>query len=319
MPDPEPGAGQVRVRVEVAAVTFMDVMRRSGSPIGPPASFPIVLGNGVAGVVDRVGPGVDESCLTTRVVTTTGGSGGYASLAVANAADLHVVPHSLDSRSAAAVLADGRTALGLFEAAKIRTGDVVVVTAAAGGVGSLLVQLAVAAGARVTGLVGSATKAESVGLDNVLNYRETGWSGRVPQADVVFDGVGGEITTALAARIRSGGRYLQHGAASGTWGVIEPRSDVDVIPLSVISVDGMAARALELTAAGTLKPLIVQTFPLAEAVRAHEAIEARTAIGKTLLILRSSSRSSDHREALRPRADHATPTSPGSTDPRPAR
>ena len=75
LPDPEPGPEQVRVAVEAAAITFIDTLIRTGSPVAPPATFPVVLGNGVGGHIDRVGPGVDPAWIGARVVTTTGGTG----------------------------------------------------------------------------------------------------------------------------------------------------------------------------------------------------------------------------------------------------
>lgn len=185
LPDPEPGAGQVRVAVEVAAITFIDTLIRAGSPVAPPATFPVILGNGVGGTVDLVGPDVDPTLIGSRVVTTTGGSGGYATLAVAGIADLHPVPEPLGLREATALLADGRTAVGLHRAAGIEPGETVVITAAAGGVGSILVQLAGASGARVIALAGSADKldlARSLGAATTVNYRDRDWTTRLGAA-----------------------------------------------------------------------------------------------------------------------------------------
>ena len=139
LPDPEPGTGQVRVVVEVAAITFIDTLIRAGSPAGSPATFPTVLGNGVGGVIDRVGHDVDPAWIGTRVVTSTEGTGGYASLAVAQTTDLHRVPDRLTLPEATARLADGRTAVGLHRVAGIRPDETVVVTAAGGGVGGVTV------------------------------------------------------------------------------------------------------------------------------------------------------------------------------------
>ncbi|GAB3261547.1 zinc-binding dehydrogenase [Kineosporia babensis] len=277
LPDPRPGEGQVLVQVEVAAITFMDVMRRSGSPIAPPAQFPLVLGNGVAGLVNL-------ATGRKRVVTSTGGSGGYASMALANRTDLHEIPDNVDSQTAAALLADGRTALGLFEAAQIQPAEVVVVTAAAGGVGSLLVQLAQEAGAQVIGLVGSPAKLRHVQAESKMTYSEGGW-----KADVVFDGIGADLAPQLFDRVNDHGRYLQHGAAGGRFGQIDAdqarRRRIEVIGLDQLgdSFD-LTERALARAAEGRLQPLIGQIYPLDEAARAHAAIEQRTAVGKSLLL-----------------------------------
>ena len=302
LPDPEPGPGQVRVATQVAAITFIDTLIRAGSPVAPPATFPVVLGNGVGGLIDRVGPDVDPAWIGARVVTTTGGTGGYASLALARTADLHRVPEPLDLPEATALLADGRTAVGLRHAAGIQPGETVVVTAAAGGVGSILVQLAKASDAHVIALAGSTEKldhARTLGADTAVNYRDQGWTTRLRAAapdgvDVVFDGIGADTTTALFALVRPGGRYVQHGAAGGSWGTIAPVTaadkDITVIPLSAIGANpgdlfSFTDRALELAAEGSIRPTIGQTFCLDDAAAAHAAIGSRTAIGKTLLLL----------------------------------
>lgn len=299
LPDPEPDTGQVRVAVEVAAITFIDTLIRAGSPVAPPATFPVILGNGVGGTIDRVGPGVDPAWIGTRIVTTTGGTGGYASVAIAATQDLHRVPDRLGLRAATALLADGRTAVGLHQAARIQPTETVIVTAAAGGVGSILVQLAKASGAEVIALAGSSTKldhARSLGADTTVNYRDHDWPTRIHAAaadgvDVVFDGVGADLTAALFPLVRPGGRYLSHGAAGGGWGTIDETAaaerDVTVIGLSAIGAAGMfdlTERALDLATRGTIRPTIGQTFSLDQASDAHATIESRAAIGKTLLL-----------------------------------
>ena len=303
LPDPEPGPGQVRVAVNVAAITFIDTMIRAGSAIGPPVTFPRILGNGVGGTVDLVGPDVDPAWIGVRVVTTTGGAGGYASVALAHTTDLHRVPVRLGLPEATALLADGRTAVGLHQATDIKPGETVVVTAAAGGVGGILVQLAKATGARVIALAGSAEKldhARSLGADSTVNYRDRDWTARIHTAaplgvDVVFDGIGAQTTTALFPLVRHGGRYAPHGAAGGSWGTIDSTAaaerDITVIPLAAIGstpedLFELTERALDLADRGTIRPTIGQTLPLDDAAAAHAAIEARATIGKTLLVPR---------------------------------
>jgi NADPH:quinone reductase len=299
LPDPEPGAGQVRVAVEVAAITFVDTLIRAGSNVAAAATFPLIPGNGVGGTVDRVAPGVDPAWVGTRVVTATGGTGGYASLALAVTADLHRVPGRLSLREATALLADGRTALGLHEAANIHADETVLVTAAAGGVGSILVQLAKASGARVIALAGSAPKldfARTLSADVTVNYRDHDWTTRIHTVapdgvDVVFDGVGAEITTILFPLVRPHGRYLSHGAAGGRWGTIDgttaAQRNVTVIGVSAIGAAAtfaLAERALRLAAQEVIRPTIGQVFSLDDTAAAHTAIESRATIGKTLLI-----------------------------------
>ena len=147
---PTAGDGQVLIEVEVANVTFVETQVRAGRAPNPAMlpTLPAVLGNGVGGVVASVGSGVEAAWLGRRVVSSLRGSGGYAEQAVAESAALIDVPVGMPIRDATALLADGRTALLLIRSAEIRPGETVLVEAAAGGVGGLLVQLAHAAGAR---------------------------------------------------------------------------------------------------------------------------------------------------------------------------
>jgi NADPH:quinone reductase len=298
LPDPEPGPGQVQVAVAVAAITFVDTQMRAGTFPGLPVSaFPVVLGNGVGGTVAALGEGVDRSWLGAEVVTSTGGRGGYASRAVAAADDLHRVPPGLALYDAVALLADGRTALALIQAAEVGRGQIVAVTAAGGGVGGLLVQLARRADAHVIALAGGARKlahARSLGASATVDYRAQGWEDRVGEAapaglDAAFDGVGGDVGPALVALLRPGGRYLPHGAASGRWAPVDERATT-VIPLSAVGggpVDmyRLVEHAFALAVAGELRPTIGQTYPLADAAAAHTAIEARATLGKSLLLV----------------------------------
>jgi NADPH2:quinone reductase len=260
-----------------------------------------VLGNGVAGTVVALGADVDAGWLGAEVATATGGSGGYATRAIAAATDLHRIPSGLDVRSAAALLADGRTAIGLTDAARIQPGDTVAVTAAAGGVGSLVVQLARNAGATVVALAGDDPKldhARSLGAGAAVNYRHPDWPRQLADIapgglDVAFDGVGGDTSRHLFDRIAPGGRYLPYGAASGAWGDVDAglaaSRGVTVVPLSAIGggpddLHRLIEAALQQAASGQIRPTIGQTYPLDRAADAHAAIEARATLGKTLLI-----------------------------------
>ena len=215
---------------------------------------------------------------------------------------LHRLPPGIDLQVAVALLADGRTAVGLADAARIVSGDTVVVTAAGGGVGSLLVQLAGRAGARVVALAGDSAKldlARSLGAHAAINYRDDDWAGQLDSdapngLDVVFDGVGGDVSAVLIDRARKGARYVTHGASSGSWAGIDgddaAARGIAVVPLWAIGVTPEATfdlveQALSLAAAGVIHPTIGQWFPLDRAADAHAAIERRATIGKTLLIV----------------------------------
>lgn len=298
LPDPAPGPGQVVVEAAFAGITFVETQVRAGRPPNPAMApaLPAVLGNGVGGVVSAVSAGADPALAGTRVVTSTGGSGGYAQRCVVPAAGLISVPGSLPADEAVALLADGRTALALAGAAAPGAGETVLVEAAAGGVGNLLVQLARHAGARVVALAGGPRKlavARELGADLAVDYREPDWAEVVRReagpVDVVYDGVGGQAGRDAFALLRPSGRYAGFGMASGSFAAIPAGARPGITRLSLGPFSpGKSAeltrRALALAARGMLHPVIGQRFPLDRAADAHAAIEARATTGKTLLI-----------------------------------
>ena len=163
------------------------------------------------------------------MVASLNGTGGYAERVVVPAARLIEVPDGVALRDAVALLADGRTALGLADRARLRTGDTVLVEAAAGGVGTLLVQIARNAGARVVALAGQPRKlaiARDLGADLTVDYSHDGWDQQVRDAvgevDVVFDGVGGDIGLAAFGLLAAGGRFCPFGMASGSFAPVTP-------------------------------------------------------------------------------------------------
>jgi NADPH2:quinone reductase len=292
-PDPVAGPGQAVVDVAHANITFVETQFRAtgGGPFA--GDLPMIPGNGVGGVVAAVGDGVDPALAGTRVVTSTGGSGGYAARVAVDAAALIAVPDGLALDAAVALLADGRTATLLSRAAAPRTGERVLVEAAAGGVGTLLVQLAKAAGAHVIAAAGGARKlglARSLGADECVDYTEDGWTERAGTVDVVFDGVGGDIGRAAFTLLGPGGRMVSFGLASGSWAGIDEAEaaarGVTLLGLTRPTPEAMreaTESALAEAAAGRLRPVIGQRFPLARAADAHAAMQARETVGKTLL------------------------------------
>jgi len=268
--EPVAGDGQVVIEVEYANITFVETQVRAGR--GPfPVQLPMIPGNGVGGVVDG-----------RRVIASLGGSGGYAERVAVSAGALLDVPDGMALDDAVALLADGRTATMLFDAAAVAPGERVLVEAAAGGVGTLLVQLASTAGATVIGAVGSERKlphVRSLGAEGVV------YSDIAGPFDVVFDGVGGEIARDAFSHLASGGRMLSYGLASGSWSPITPEeaAERDVVLVqpnrSPQDMRGYTERALS----SGLKPVIGQRFPLERAADAHAAIESRVTTGKTLL------------------------------------
>jgi NADPH2:quinone reductase len=290
---PRAGPGEVLVEVRFASITFVETQIRAGRPPHPwmAPALPAVLGNGVGGIVLAVGAGVDRALAGRRVVTTTGGAGGYAERVAVDASLPLEVPAPLDLHDAVALLADGRTALSLIEAARMQPGERVLVEAAAGGVGSLLVQLARNAGAHVVAAAGGERKLalpRELGADAAVDYARAGWTDEAGPVDIVFDGVGGAIGAAAYGLLRPGGRFIAYGMASGAFTALdgEERPGVTVVrgvPLTPARMRELSAEALAQAAAGRLRPTVGQTFALARAADAHAAIESRATRGKTLL------------------------------------
>ena len=295
--DVRAGPDEVVIGVEFANVTFVETQVRAGRPPHPSMlpALPAILGNGVGGTVIDASPWSG-----LPVVASLNGTGGYAERAVTTASRLIRVPDGLATRDAVALLADGRTALALTGRADLRAGETVLVEAAGGGVGTLLVQVARRAGARVVALAGQQRKlalARDLGADVTVDYSRDGWERQVRDAvgevDVVFDGVGGDIGLAAFGLLGAGGRFCPFGMASGRFAPVTPELAQDRQVAVRAGAGGspeelaaLARTALAEAAAGRLRPVIGQEFELAAAARAHAAIEARETVGKTLLTVR---------------------------------
>ena len=294
-----PGPGEVVIDVEVCGVTFVETQVRAGRPPRREMlpALPAILGNGVGGTVAAAGAGVDAALIGRRVVASLNGTGGYAEHATVAVGQLVDVPGGLALRDAVALLADGRTALSLIGRAHPTAGETVLVEAAAGGVGTLLVQLAKNAGARVIALAGQQRKlalARELGADIAVDYSAADWPERVREAagsvDVVFDGVGGDVGRAAFGLLGPGGRFCPFGMASGSFAPVTPELareyKVTISPGAAMSPAehvALVRTALAEAAAGRVRPVIGQELELERAADAHAAIEARATVGKTLL------------------------------------
>ncbi len=301
--DPVPGPGQVRVAVRAAGVHLLDTALREGlrGPAPAVAELPTIPGREIAGVVDALGPDTPADWLGKRVVSHLGfAPGGYAELAVADAGRLHEIPDRLDFAEAVAMIGTGRTAMGIVQFAEPGPGDVVAVPAAAGGIGTLLVQYARNAGATVIGLAGGPAKtalATQSGAGLAVDYTDPGWPRRLEEyrgkLTVVYDGVGGDVARTLVGLLAPDGRHVVFGWTSQGIGSDRPYL-VDGVSVSVLGPEMLRRaggddpmRTLELrslaeAAAGRLTPA-VRRFPLSRAADAHRALENRGTTGKVVL------------------------------------
>ncbi|MFF8651089.1 zinc-binding dehydrogenase [Streptomyces griseoluteus] len=301
--DPAPGPGQVRIAVAAAGVHLLDTALREGrqGPLPALPALPTVPGREVAGVVEALGEGVDGAWLGSRAVAHLGfAPGGYAELAVTDATRLHPVPEGLGFAEAVAMIGTGRTALGIAGFAEPGPASVVVVPAAAGGIGTLLVQHARNAGATVVGLAGGAGKTARVranGAHLAVDYTRPGWAAEVRawldgrEATLVYDGVGGEVAREAVALLGPDGRHLvfgwsAEGVGDGARGHFTEGVSESVLGPEMLRRGGglraLGERALAEAAAGRLRPAVTR-FPLAEAAAAHRALQTRGTVGKVVL------------------------------------
>ncbi|MQY25085.1 zinc-binding dehydrogenase [Nocardia aurantia] len=302
VPDPAPGPGQVLVAVRLAGVGFGDTIVRSGRY---PFPLPWIPGVEVAGRVAAVGAGVGAELLGRIVVATTAGqSGGYAELAVAPAAYTFPVPDGLDLAVALTVFQAGAVARGLLSTMRLDRSDTVLITAAAGRIGSLLVQSAKAVGATVLAAAsgGKLTAATGFGADAVVDYTAGGWTDRAREltggrgVDLLLDGVGGEVAEAAFTLVADCGRIGLYGFASGRWPVVDlatlrlgQRGLTLTGPLGVVFRTSEARQradaeqALAAAARSGLVPRIHATLPLTRAAEAHRALGDRRTVGAIVL------------------------------------
>lgn len=308
LPDPAPEPEQVVVEVTAAGVNFIDTYRRTGRY---PLAFPHVVGSEGAGTVVAVGSEVTGVAAGDTVAWVAGTEGSYATHARVLADQVVPVPDGVDARTAAALLLQGITAHYLVHSTfPVRPGQDVLVHAGAGGVGLLLTQLAVAAGARVITTVSTAEKeslSRGAGASGVIRYDlMTDLTTELPAAvreltgghgvHTVYDGVGAATFEASLASLRPRGGLALFGGASGAVPPFEPMrlENLGSLFLSRPSIRHYAAtreelewRAGELFAAvraGTLDVRIGATFPLEAAADAHRALEGRATTGKVLIL-----------------------------------
>jgi len=300
---PAPRGWEVLIRVEAAGVNYADTMRRRDRYLVR-QSFPFTPGSEVAGTVVEVGPDVENASEGDRVVTLLD-SGGYAEFAVAPAASLIPLPEGLGFEEAAAVPLQGLTAYHTIKTSgALKEGETVLVHAAAGGVGTLAVQMARLLGAgRVVATAGSREKldlARSLGADVLVDYTEDDWPEKVlgatdgEGADVILEMVGADFPEKNLGCLKPFGRMVVFGAASGDRGHLVPgalmngcQTVVGFWLVPILSHPNLIAPALKeilgWIASGDLKLTIGATYPLDKAAEAHADLEGRKTTGKLVL------------------------------------
>ena len=300
---PPPGPGEARVRHRAIAVNYLDVYYRTG--FYPPPPFPFTPGNEGAGEVVAVGKGVKAFRPGDRVayVSTLGS---YAAERNVEVRHLVKLPKSIGYEIAAAMMMKGLTAQFLLrQTYKVNKGDVILVHAAAGGVGQLLCQWGKALGATVIATVGSEEKAKiakKCGAKHAILYREEDFAVRVAEitkgakCHVVYDGVGRATFPASLDCLRPFGVFASYGSASGgvesfNLAVLAQKGSLFVTRPTLFTfladrerLDKMARELFAVVASGAVKIHSPATAPLADAARVHAALEARQTAGATVLI-----------------------------------
>jgi NADPH2:quinone reductase len=294
-----PGPGEAVVRVEAIGVNFIDVYHRTGLY---PLPLPFTPGSEAAGVVEAIGPGVTEVQVGDRVVYSHVGS--YAERALVPATKLVTLPEGIDARTAAAALLQGVTAQYLTSSTyPLQGGEKVLIHAAAGGVGGILVQMAKARGSYVyaTASTSKLDVVREAGADYVIDYTTTDFEAEIMREtngeglDVVYDSVGRTTFDSSLNCVRVRGMLVMYGQSSG------PVPPFDVLRLAKKSIyltrptlvhfttkrDELLARSRELFDAilsGAVRIRVDRTIPLSEAGEAHRLLESRKTVGKLVLV-----------------------------------
>ncbi|MPY89120.1 MAG: zinc-binding dehydrogenase [Luteitalea sp.] len=303
VPTPTPAPGQVLVAVQVSGVNFLDVYFRSGLY---ESDRPVALGSEAAGIVEAIGEGVRDVAVGDRV-TYAMVRGSYAEYAIVPAAQLVKIPDGITVDTAAAVMLQGTTAHYLTRSTfPLERHHTCLVHAAAGGAGSLVVQMAKSRGARVFGTVSTDEKARLVrelGADEVIVYTQQDFETEVKRltdgrgVDVVYDSVGRTTFDKSLNVLRSRGTMVLFGQSSGPVSAVDPsrlnsgslfltRPSLAHYLATREELRWRAGEIMTLVLSGALKVRVSATYPLAAAARAHRDLESRATTGKLLLRIR---------------------------------
>lgn len=303
---PSVGDGQIRIKVEATGVNFSDAMQRRNQYVFS-VTLPYLPGFEVAGIVTELGNGVNNVSVGDRVVAMLPGGGGYAEYAVTPSYLAAVLPPTISAQESLALQVQGLTAyLMLKDGAKLQAGQTVLIHAAGGGVGTLLVQMAKQMGAgKIIATASNAEKlavAKSLGANELINYSQADWVQKVKDAtggkgvDLILDGAGGEIFQNSILCLAPFGKLISYGNPGGGSTSIEAFRLL-VNNNNIVQGFGLASYfeiphlmqeayhyLFSQVATGKLKVHIGQSFPLKDAAEAHRKMENRKTTGKTVLI-----------------------------------
>jgi NADPH:quinone reductase-like Zn-dependent oxidoreductase len=287
-PLPVHGENDVLIHVQAASINPVDVAYRAGYMVAyAPLNFPATLGSDIAGTIEAVGSAVNNLKVGDAVYGRTDGHrlGGYAEYVIVSASEVARKPASLDFVQAASIPHVGVTAwCALINTAGLQAGQTVLIHGAAGGVGSIAVQLAKSRGARVIGTASTVNQAflKELGVDEAVDYTAGPFEDKIKGVDIVFDTIGGDTQARSYQCLKPGGLLVS---------IVEPPSEDAAAAHGVRAAFAMAMPPSgpvlnELTAlieSGKIKPVVSTVLPLHEARRAHDMISTRHTRGKIVL------------------------------------
>jgi NADPH2:quinone reductase len=303
VPIPEPKAGELRIRVEAAGLNYSDILIREGR-YADPSPMPSFLGREACGLIDAIGPHVKGFDVGQRVVATANG-GAFAEYLCTNAAGLLPCPDGMEPEVGASIMIQGLTAVHcLDDLGQLKKDETVLIHAAAGGVGSLAVQIAVAMGGKVFGTASSEKKCQQIkALGGVpINYSSGDWVKKLFDLNrgggvkLILESVGGPVCIrSFKEALRPFGRMVIYGSASGEEATLTNREIVEsnkilmgyflgaYFPDHMSRIMSGSMKLVQLIGQGKVKPVIGQTFSLDQSREAFECMRQRKSIGKVII------------------------------------
>jgi NADPH2:quinone reductase len=313
IPTPVPGPDEVLINIEAAGLNFVEVtIRRGEYPVADVAALqrPFIPGSEVAGTVEAIGPGVTQLKVGDRVAALIGYAGGYAEKVVVHASTPTLLPDSLSAAESLPFISQGATAfVALTETGIDLRGRTVLIHGGSSGVGLMLIQLArIFGAAQIIVTSGSPDKADllqSLGAHNVINHRNSDWALQVMAlcgdcgVDIVLDGVGGSVGPTSIECMASGATYVVFGHLGGTVAMFDFAQTVrmmagnnrvayvglpqDTMQRNPARLNGVMKKLFAYAADGRVRGVLAEGFALADTPLAHQALEARSRVGKLYL------------------------------------